>query len=30
VITVDNYPLFYREKDLNTYLQFFEKQYLNE
>lgn len=30
VITVDNYPLFYREKDVDTYLKFFEKTYLNK
>lgn len=29
VITTDNYPLFYREKDVPAYLRFFEKHYLN-
>lgn len=28
VITTDNYPLFYRDKDVNSYLKFFEKSYL--
>ena len=28
VITVDNYPIFYREKDVETYKKFFEKNYL--
>ncbi|MBE0637537.1 MAG: tetratricopeptide repeat protein [Bacteroidales bacterium] len=30
VVTTDNYPLLYREKDVNSYLQFFERNYLNE
>lgn len=30
VITTDNYPLFYREKDVNSYLRFFERSYLNK
>jgi hypothetical protein len=30
VITVDNYPVFYREKDVNAYKAFFESNYLSE
>lgn len=30
VITVDNYPIFYREKDADTYEKYFEKVYLGE
>ena len=30
IISVDNYPIFYREKDVETYLKFFEKYYLTE
>ncbi len=30
VITVDNYPIFYREKDPDTYLKYFDKVYLPE
>lgn len=30
VITVDNYPLFYREKNLESYLLFFEEYYLKD
>jgi hypothetical protein len=29
-ISADNYPLFYRDKDLETYLRFFEINYLNK
>ncbi len=29
VITVDNYPIFYREKDVKSYKTFFEKTYLS-
>jgi len=30
VITVDNYPVFYREKDIDTYKSFFERTYLSD
>lgn len=30
VITVDNYPIFYREKDVESYKKFFENTYLSE
>ncbi len=30
VITVDNYPIFYREKDVKAYKSFFETTYLSE
>jgi hypothetical protein len=30
VITVDNYPIFYREKDVEAYKSFFETSYLSE
>jgi hypothetical protein len=30
VITVDNYPVFYREKDVDAYKAFFESNYLNK
>ncbi|MGB4122726.1 MAG: hypothetical protein WBK40_00790, partial [Bacteroidales bacterium] len=28
VITTDNYPLFYREKEIQGYMKFFERTYL--
>jgi len=30
VITSDNYPIFYREKDIAPYMSFFERSYLNQ
>jgi hypothetical protein len=30
VISVDNYPILYREKDVAIYKTFFEKNYLNK
>ncbi len=29
-ISVDNYPIFYREKDIESYLKYFNKVYLNK
>ena len=30
IISIDNYPIFYREKKYNGYLNFFRKNYLNK